>query len=143
MFKKGDLVTLNRKPESHWTLTWGKLYNVIDAPPDERNCVKVENDLGFLSDVHVKYLELVNNNNGHQFESISNNNNMSVTEKFLIAFKSEPEKSFRKTGITNGDDILTEEGQTVFLSWLLKKHGDEFKKEVVDPILKEKKDENK
>ena len=58
-----------------------------------------------------------------------------LLEKFAMLTKSEPEKSFRKAGITNGDDQLTSEGQTVFLSWLLKQHGDKFKIEVVDPIL--------
>lgn len=65
------------------------------------------------------------------------NNKIKMKEKFVLAFKSEPEKSFRKAGITNGDDFFTEDGQKVFLSWLLKKHGAEFKVEVVDELLKE------
>ncbi len=67
---------------------------------------------------------------------------MDIKEKFALAFKSEPEKTFRKAGITNGDDFLTSEGQNIFLSWLLKKHGEEFKKEVVD-LLMEKEPEKK
>ena len=60
---------------------------------------------------------------------------MNIKEKFALAFiKGEPEKSFRKTGITNGDDFLTEDGEKVFLGWLLKKHGEEFKKDVVDDL---------
>jgi len=62
----------------------------------------------------------------------------SLTEKFALVFKSEPEKTFRKAGITNGDDMLTADGQAIFLSFLLKKHGADFKKEVVDPMLEEK-----
>jgi hypothetical protein len=73
------------------------------------------------------YLELISSNN-----QIT----MDLKEKFTLAFKSEPNKSFRKAGITNGDDFLTEEGQQVFLGWLLHKHGDDFKKEVVDDLLK-------
>ncbi len=65
--------------------------------------------------------------------------NMDIKEKFQLAFKAEPEKSFRKAGVTNGDDYLTEDGQKIFLSWLLKKHGEEFKKEVVDELLQEEK----
>lgn len=65
-----------------------------------------------------------------------------LKEKFALLFTSEPFKSFRKTGITNGDDILTSEGQGVFLTWLLKKHGDEFKKDVVDELLKEEEKSN-
>lgn len=62
---------------------------------------------------------------------------MSIKESFALAFKNEPEKSFRKAGITNGDDFLTEDGQTIFLSWLLKQNGEAFKKEVVDALLVE------
>lgn len=65
---------------------------------------------------------------------------MSLKEKFLIGLKAEPEKSFRKVGITNGDDMLTGEGAQVFLAWLLKKYGADFKKEVVDSILEEQKE---
>ena len=63
---------------------------------------------------------------------------MNLKEKFVQVFLKEPEKSFRKAEITNGDGILTTDGQSVFLGWLLKKHGDEFKTEVVDELLKEK-----
>ena len=60
---------------------------------------------------------------------------MNIKEQFLLAITAEPQKSFRKAGITNGDDLLTDDGQKVFLSWLLKQNQDTFKKEVVDPIL--------
>lgn len=67
---------------------------------------------------------------------------MSLIEKFTLALTPEPQKSFRKAGITNGDDLLTSEGQEVFLSWLLQtKFAEEFKTAVVDDILKEKKKE--
>lgn len=68
---------------------------------------------------------------------ISNKSNMNLKEKFITAFLSEPEKSFRKAGITNGDGILTDEGQEVFLTYLLKKEGATFKTEVVDVLLAE------
>ena len=60
-----------------------------------------------------------------------------LKEKFALLFTNEPFKSFRKAGVTNGDDVLTSNGQEIFLCWLLKKHGDEFKKDVVDELLKE------
>lgn len=66
-----------------------------------------------------------------------NNKIMDIKEKFILAITKEPQKSFRKAGITNGDDLLTSDGQTIFLTWLLEKHQEEFKKEVVDDILKE------
>lgn len=58
----------------------------------------------------------------------------SITDKFLMALKAEPYKSFRQKGITNGDDLLTEEGKQIFLKWLLQKNADAFKTEVVDII---------
>jgi len=64
--------------------------------------------------------------------------NMNIKEKFVLAITKEPQKSFRKVEVTNGDDILTEDGQKVFLSWLLHtKYADDFKKEVVDDMLKD------
>lgn len=71
---------------------------------------------------------------------LKNNSMTNIKEKFTLAFKKEPEKSFRKVGITNGDDFLTEDGMQIFLGWLLKKHGEEFKKEVVEDLLKEMED---
>lgn len=65
-----------------------------------------------------------------------------LTEKFVLALTPEPQKSYRKAGITNGDDVLTDEGVKVFLTWLLAKHPD-FKTEVVEPILKEMAEEKK
>lgn len=78
-------------------------------------------------------------------EIISDNNKiMNIKEKFVLMLTEEPQKSFRKTGITNGDDLLTEEGQKIFLSWLLhKKFADDFKKEVVEDLLEEIKKEEK
>jgi hypothetical protein len=69
----------------------------------------------------------------------SNNNFManSLKEKFALTFKKEPEKSFNKVGITDANDILTAEGKDIFLAWLLKKNGNDFKAEVIDPILKD------
>lgn len=66
-----------------------------------------------------------------------------LKETFALAFKAEPEKSFRKAGITNGDDFLTDDGQKIYLSWLLKQNGADFKKEVVDPILEQMDKETK
>ena len=66
---------------------------------------------------------------------------MNLKEKFITAITPEPEKSFRKSGITDGDNLLTEDGEKVFLSWLLKKNAVDFKKEVVDDLLKEIKEE--
>lgn len=63
--------------------------------------------------------------------------NMNLKEKFAIAFKGEPEKSFIKAGVMNVDESLTEDGQALFLAYLLQKEGNAFKTEIVDPILAE------
>ncbi len=69
------------------------------------------------------------------------NKNMNIKEAFVLALTPEPQKSFRKAGITNGDDMLTDDGAKIFLTWLLKQKQDDFKKEVVDGLLKEVKEE--
>lgn len=66
---------------------------------------------------------------------------MDLKEKFLLSITKEPQKTFRKTGITNGDDLLTDDGKEIFINWLFQKNKDEFKKEVVDDLLKEKEEE--
>lgn len=72
-----------------------------------------------------------NSNNKKSFMS-------TLTEKFTLALTKEPQKTFRKVGITNGDDILTDDGQKVFLAWLLNaKFADDFKKDVADGMLKD------
>lgn len=58
-----------------------------------------------------------------------------IIDRFVSAVTPEPQKSFRKAGITNGDNIITEEGARVLLTWLLGKNQDAFKSEVVDGIL--------
>lgn len=61
----------------------------------------------------------------------------SLKQKFAIAFKGEPEKSFIKAEIMNVDESLTDDGESLLLAFLLKKFGAEFKTEVVDVILAE------
>lgn len=84
--------------------------------------------LGYLEDS----LELV-----EESKIINNKIELNMKEKFITMFLSEPEKSFRKAGITNGDGMLTNDGKTIFLAWLLKKEGNTFKTEVVDELIKE------
>ena len=71
---------------------------------------------------------------------ISNKKELNMKEKFITMFLSEPEKSFKKAGITNGDGMLTSDGQSIFLSYLLKEKGNDFKTAVVDELLKEVKE---
>jgi len=72
----------------------------------------------------------------------TSSNSMSLKEKFILTFISEPKKSFRKAGITDGDNMPTDEGMRIYVAW--KMHGedaDAFKAEIVDGLLKEDKKE--
>jgi hypothetical protein len=68
---------------------------------------------------------------------------MNIKETFALALTPEPQKSFRKAGITNGDNILTDDGVKVFLTYLLGKNQDAFKTDVVDALLVEIANEKK
>ena len=59
---------------------------------------------------------------------------MGLKESFVLGLTSEPEKTYRKVGITNGDGILTEDGVKIFLTYLLSKTP-QFKADVADGIL--------
>lgn len=123
-FKVGDRVRGTKESDRHYNTTNSSYTGfVTELCSDDRFVI----DGTFT--LNSEYFELV---------STSNKTNMNITEKFALAFKSEPEKSFRKAGITNGDDFLTEDGQKIFLSFLLKKYGNEFKAEVVDKLVEEK-----
>lgn len=60
---------------------------------------------------------------------------MSLIEKAKLTFKKEPERSFIKVGVMDASENLTSEGKDLLLAFLLEKNKDDFKKEVVDPIL--------
>ena len=66
-----------------------------------------------------------------------------IATAFKDLFVSEPQKSFRKCGLTDANDMITSDGTAVFLSWLLSKNADAFKTEVVDKILAEEEAESK
>lgn len=63
--------------------------------------------------------------------------NMNLIEKFKLASKTEPEKTFIKAGVMTMDGELTPEGKGLWAAFLVKKFGEEFKTNVVDPILAE------
>ena len=71
-------------------------------------------------------------------ESINSNKviNMNIIQKFALALKAEPQKSYQKAGITDSSDMLTEDGTKIFLTYLINKDTD-FKTQVVDELLKE------
>lgn len=85
-------------------------------------------------------------NNGDESHPVSNEDtkqvDMNILQKFALAMTKEPLKSYRKVDIMNGDNIVTEEGARIYLSFLLSGGKPEnFKKEIVDPMLKEQEKE--
>ena len=137
-FKVGDKVKINGKSvmsgsdwEDNYDNNIGYVTKIIGRGNgiDTFNCIVVDNK--------------PNTNDGYYFASqdlelISlTKKNMNIKEKFVLAITPEPQKSFRKAGITNGDDLLTEDGMNIFLSWLLKKNQDDFKEKVVDGLLED------
>lgn len=111
--------------------------------------VKLNNDIETLQSRRANMLPdeiWIKGDDVRRITKINDNNNKrrknkmsELKEKFVLALTKEPQKSFRKAGITDGDNLLTTEGQQVFLTWLLNnKFSDEFKKDVVDDILKKK-----
>jgi len=64
-----------------------------------------------------------------------------LKSKIKNLFRSEPEKSFIKTGIMNESEELTQDGKDIFLSWLFEQNKEEFNEEIVKKLLEsEKKD---
>lgn len=114
---------------------------------NETNSIGVEFDYKFPFVVYNNIKKVFPDNKGqfcrpeHLIKIEDNNFNngvsMNLVENFKSLFVKEPQKSFRKLGITDNSDILTEDGKTLFLTWLFNKHSDDFKKEVVDVLLKE------
>jgi len=103
--------------------------------------VEREESNGYLVKIYEVYYYISKDDAEVIDEKVDDNLNkpMNLKEKFVLAITPEPKKSFRKAGVTDGDDILTEEGTEIFLTWLLHhKFAEEFKKDVVDGILKEK-----
>lgn len=70
-------------------------------------------------------LELVTNN-----KSFMTN----LTEKFANLFVKEPQKSLRKAGIFDNNDMPTVDGQKIYLAYLIAKDT-QFKTDIVDPIV--------
>lgn len=136
MFKLGQRFTTNFNPDTYS----GCVFEIvgINTTAPFPYTVKVISDSKHKNPIGAEHRW--KDDGGGDMKIINNKKSMeNLKEKFITAFLAEPEKSFRKAGITNGDGVLTAEGQEVFLTWLLKKHGDDFKKEVVDVLLEDEK----
>lgn len=128
-FKVGDTVrcvnTCGIKGNSTNKLIEGATYIV-----KEITLHQVDVGLGYVF-FHERF-ELINN-------KIKQHNNMSMLEKFKLLTMGEPQKTFVKAGIADSDGELNTEGKELFTAFLLAKHGDEFKKNVVDKLIEEDK----
>jgi len=126
MFKVGDRVRILSVVLSTGSLSRvNTLATIINSYDENRLLVKFDD--GEVYTMFGSELELINKKETTM---------STIKEKFVLALTSEPKKSFRKAGITNGDDLLTDDGQKIFLTWLLHtKHADEFKTAVVDGLL--------
>lgn len=135
--KIGERFTTNHNPSSYV----GSTFEIISISPGASYpyTVKIISDTVRPSNVGQTHTWRDDGNG--DMKIIKKNSIKNMKEKFVTMFLSEPEKSFRKAEITNGDGMLTDDGQKIFLSWMLKKYGNDFKTEVVDPILSEIKDE--
>ena len=70
-------------------------------------------------------------------ELVNNTSSMSIINKFKLARKSEPEKSFIEKGLMTIDEKWTPDGKELFDLFLYDKNKAEFKKEVVDKLPKD------
>ena len=61
--------------------------------------------------------------------------NMNLMQKFILAMKDEPEKTFIKQGIMTEDGVLTDDGKDLYLNWLFQQDAEDFNTQVVDLIL--------
>lgn len=122
MFKIGDKVRCkyNDNGTRDYIGLEGEIMEVIDS---SRHPYRTS--FGGCASFSAEELELINNKSSMA----------SLKEKFALVFKSEPEKSFIKAGIMDVSEEITTEGWEIFGTWLMKRNGADFKKEVVDPML--------
>jgi hypothetical protein len=126
-FKIGDKVKIVSINDNEYSYPFnrlglvGKIVNIVET---ECPYAISTDDTYYYGEKNLELVELTNKN-------------MNIKEQFTLSITPEPQKSFRKVGITNGDNILTDEGLKVFSSWLLNKHAEEFRIDVVVDMLKE------
>jgi len=143
IFDKGTIVDILKEGETYyqcycsgWEVGIEKDY--VDIIDDNLNITYANSSVIYANPSDYNFSLIYTN--PKVGENNSKNKIMNIKEKFILAITPEPKRSFRKAGITNGDDMLTDEGVKIFLTWLLyNKFADEFKKEVVDEMLKEEK----
>lgn len=80
-------------------------------------------------------------------ELITNKNNIPTMDTLIKAWKNltvtEPNKSRRAAGITDENDVLTSDGESLYLNYLLQNDDGQFDTKVVQPIVAAKEAEKK
>ena len=122
-FKIGDKVECLNFDLGHY----GQSGSVISIDEDGNLCVRY-ND-GYVTTNYARNFELINRTN--------NNKTMNIKEKFVLSFLKEPNKTYRKLGITNGDDLLTVEGSEIYKNWRFQQDQHKFYDEVAKLMLEE------
>ena len=73
-----------------------------------------------------------------RFTQITKKSTMnSLVSKVADLFITEPQKTFRKLGITDDRNNLTEQGEMVFINWLFTQNQDAFNTAIATPLLAE------
>lgn len=130
-YKVGDRIIANKFSSPKYSATrfgWTGVVTSV-SPHLQTFCATTVGGSDYCFGLEEEYFDLV--------VTSSQSSNMNLKEKFSLAFKGEPEKSFIEAGVMNSDESLTTDGKELFLSYLLKKNGDDFKTTVIDPILAE------
>lgn len=63
---------------------------------------------------------------------------MDIKQKVAMFFMNEPQKTFVEVGLANEKGELTPDGKEIFINFLLRKYGDDFKKEIADKLKENK-----
>lgn len=145
-FKKGDEVKVIRGGREGQTLYVAQndsscpyiATTYEDAMSGEWDGAEDEDDLELLQKQSLS----IRNNNVPEVHITKNTMTLIATVRNL--FRSEPEKSFIKTGIMNDNATFTPEGRDLFIDYLLQQNKEAFNKDLVQPLLEaQKKEEEK
>jgi hypothetical protein len=129
---KGKVIKINK---------YGFYLEVTEAM-NNRDCFKENLKPWFINwDNYKADIDILSSEETKKWSQLIKEEIMNIKEKFLLFLTQEPYKSLRKAKIVDDQNMLTDDGATIFLGWLLMKYADEFKKEVVDELLQEKTEE--
>jgi hypothetical protein len=117
-------------------------YLEVTEAMNNRDCFKENLKPWFINwDNYKADIDILSSEETKKWSQLIKEKIMNIKEKFLLFLTQEPYKSLRKAKIVDDQNMLTDDGATIFLGWLLMKYVDEFKKEVVDKLLQEQKEE--